>query len=184
MVSKLPVLILVIFVAPVPAIDICLHALQALDNAVLDQFQDAFHLLFTSLTQQSDLAHHPHMLIQIAFLEFSLRHFKRLNEATLLAMAFSIVHRIQSFVLLSSQPSTRRGSASIVPSKQVAIKLTNLALKIVDVYPEKWKLLLVMAPITKGRLAALKPLIVLFVFLLFSLYFYNIAFLPSIERCI
>jgi hypothetical protein len=170
--------------APVPAIDICLHALQALDNAVLDQFQDAFHLLFTSLTQQSDLAHHPHMLIQIAFLEFSLRHFKRLNEATLLAMAFSIVHRIQSFVLLSSQPSTRRGSASMVPSKQVAIKLTNLALKIVDVYPEKWKLLLVMAPITKGRLIALKLLILLFVFLLFSLYFYNIEFLPSIERCI
>jgi hypothetical protein len=27
-------------------------------------------------------------------------------------------------------------------------------------------------------------LILLFVFLLFSLYFYNIEFLPSIERCI
>lgn len=145
--------------APIAAIDICLHALQALDNAVLDTCPEAFHVLFTTLTQQSDLSEHPHFLIQIAFLEFSLRHAKRLNDASLLSIALSIVQRIQSIVLLmlqqktSSQRGGMKNSYSFNSStKQVAVKLTNLALKIVDVYPEKWKLLVVMALVTKDTI--------------------------------
>lgn len=131
-------------------------------------------MLFTTLTQQSDLSEHPHFLIQIAFLEFSLRHAKRLNDASLLSIALSIVQRIQSIVLLmlqqktSSQRGGMKNSYSFNSStKQVAVKLTNLALKIVDIYPEKWKLLVVMALVTKGRkLIAARLFILVFVFFL------------------
>lgn len=146
-------------------------------------------MLFAALSQ-SDLAQHPNMLIQISFLEFSLRHWKKLDDATTLQMAYSIVQRIQAILLgISVVPSpsshvpstiTRRlrsnshGSLSgSLPPKNVVIKLTNLSLKITEVYPERWKLLLVMGLVVKGTALPLSP---------FSLSL--LVALPSIERCI
>lgn len=143
-------------------------------------------MLFAALSQ-SDLAQHPNMLIQISFLEFSLRHWKKLDDATMLQIAYSIVQRIQAILLgISVVPSpssstiTRRlrsnshGSLSgSLPPKNVVIKLTNLALKIAEVYPERWKLLLVMGLVVKGT-ALFPPPSSLSLFVAF----------PSIERCI
>lgn len=142
------------------------------------------------------MRHHPHLLVQIPYFEFSIRHVKLLRTDDIVHLAQALLQRLQIIVhnihdlvrsqqlvphttsYLISASSTMNGSTSAsttastkggannrvhIPPKATLIKLSTLALKVAEVSEEKWPLLLVLAPLAKGRYAAAKSVCTVYV---------------------